>query len=72
MSATAARVPVSVRIPADALDTIDAEAHRLGLSRTDYLIRAGTRTLPEHQNDAERRLTTLEDQVARLQALAYG
>ena len=66
-----ARRPVALRIPADALETIDHEAERRQLSRTDYMVRASTGTLDDTISDALRRIETLETEVARLTQLAY-
>lgn len=72
MSVTAPqRRSIALRVPVTALRTIDQEARRRNLSRTEFIVQASTGTLDETVSEAFRRIQALEQAVERLQAVAY-
>jgi hypothetical protein len=66
-----AKVMTAFRIHPDDLAEIDRRAHRLHMTRTEYLTRAGLDDLPIGLSDRER-IAALEQDVAKLHELAFN
>lgn len=62
------RVHTAIRIPADDLAEIDRQARQHDLSRSEYLIRAGTGRLETTESQLARRLEAVERRLERLEA----
>lgn len=60
----------ALRVPQDKLDRIDAIAHDLGMSRTQYMISAALQDLPG-PTSVDRRFSDLEERLARLETQVF-
>ena len=62
------RHPLALRIPADKLEAIDARANAVGMSRTDYMVRAALGEITDPQS-ADAQFAKIFSRLERLERL---
>lgn len=66
------RVPIGMRVPPEALETIDARARERKMTRTEYMIQSSLGQLDGLDLQVTPQLESLDARVARLEHALFG